>query len=121
MMPEMRTPTEASLVALSSVADVPGLILATSFGASLYFLTKKNVKLGKAAVITIGGLVTGAIVDSAVESWLQVSWHSHTRYNYLIVTEIVGSRNRVCCITTEGDCSQTGVITAGGYCNQTGA
>ena len=28
-------------------ADVPGLILATGFGASLYFLTKKNIKLGK--------------------------------------------------------------------------
>lgn len=28
-------------------ADVPGLILATSFGASLYFMTKKNIKLGK--------------------------------------------------------------------------
>ncbi|XP_057966431.1 uncharacterized protein LOC131156620 isoform X2 [Malania oleifera] len=27
-------------------ADVPGLILATSFGASLYFMTKKNVKEG---------------------------------------------------------------------------
>ncbi|KAL7000624.1 hypothetical protein U1Q18_001776, partial [Sarracenia purpurea var. burkii] len=26
-------------------ADVPGLILATSFGASLYFMTKKNIKL----------------------------------------------------------------------------
>lgn len=31
-----------------SGADVPGLILAGSFGASLYFMTKKNVKLGKA-------------------------------------------------------------------------
>lgn len=30
-----------------AAADVPGLILATSFGASLYFMTKKNVKLGK--------------------------------------------------------------------------
>lgn len=30
-----------------SGADVPGLILATSFGASLYFMTKKKVKLGK--------------------------------------------------------------------------
>lgn len=29
-------------------ADVPGLILATAFGASLYFLAKKNVKLGNA-------------------------------------------------------------------------
>ncbi|XP_022140446.1 protein CHAPERONE-LIKE PROTEIN OF POR1, chloroplastic-like isoform X2 [Momordica charantia] len=53
-------------------ADVPGLILAGSFGASLYFMTKKNVKLGKATVITIGGLVAGAVVGSAVESWLQV-------------------------------------------------
>ncbi|XWS55122.1 hypothetical protein CRYUN_Cryun10bG0147900 [Craigia yunnanensis] len=26
--------------------DVPGLILASSFGASLYFMTRKNVKLG---------------------------------------------------------------------------
>lgn len=53
-------------------ADVPGLILATSFGASLYFLTKKNIKLGKATLITIGGLVVGAVVGSAVENWLQV-------------------------------------------------
>lgn len=28
-------------------ADVPGLILAASFGASLYFMTKRNIKLGK--------------------------------------------------------------------------
>lgn len=55
-----------------SGADVPGLILASSFGASLYFMTKRNVKLGKATVITIGGLVAGAVVGSAVESWLQV-------------------------------------------------
>ncbi|KAL7237057.1 hypothetical protein ACSBR1_020186 [Camellia fascicularis] len=53
-------------------ADVPGLILATSFGASLYFMTRKNVKLGKATVITTGGLVTGAVVGSVVENWLQV-------------------------------------------------
>ncbi|KAK4788436.1 hypothetical protein SAY86_019755 [Trapa natans] len=53
-------------------ADVPGLILATSFGASLYFMTKRNVKLGKAIIITMGGLVAGAMVGSAVENWLQV-------------------------------------------------
>ncbi|GAB2253146.1 hypothetical protein Droror1_Dr00005993 [Drosera rotundifolia] len=53
-------------------ADVPGLILASSFGASLYFMTKKNVKLGKATLITVGGLVSGAVVGSAVENWLQV-------------------------------------------------
>ncbi|XP_011092958.1 protein CHAPERONE-LIKE PROTEIN OF POR1, chloroplastic [Sesamum indicum] len=53
-------------------ADVPGLVLATGFGASLYLMTKKNVKLGKATVITIGGLVAGALMGSAVESWLQV-------------------------------------------------
>ncbi|KAI6677554.1 hypothetical protein NL676_038350 [Syzygium grande] len=53
-------------------ADVPGLILASSFGASLYFMTRKNIKLGKATIITLGGLVAGAVVGSAVESWLQV-------------------------------------------------
>ncbi|KAL2937032.1 Protein CHAPERONE-LIKE PROTEIN OF POR1 chloroplastic [Bienertia sinuspersici] len=53
-------------------ADVPGFILATSFGASLYFMTKKNVKLGKATLITAGGLVVGAAFGSAVENWLQV-------------------------------------------------
>ncbi|KAK8567944.1 hypothetical protein V6N13_105887 [Hibiscus sabdariffa] len=52
--------------------DVPGLILASSFGASLYFMTRRNLKLGKATLITIGGLVAGAMVGSAVENWLQV-------------------------------------------------
>lgn len=55
-----------------AAADVPGLILATSFGSSLYFMTRKNVKLGKAVIITVGGLVAGAVVGSAVENWLQV-------------------------------------------------
>lgn len=32
-------------------ADVPGLILAGSFGASLYFMTKKNIKLGMDSLI----------------------------------------------------------------------
>ncbi|KAF5449015.1 hypothetical protein F2P56_029504 [Juglans regia] len=64
--------TSSSLAAPYAGADVPGLILAGSFGASLYFMTKQNVKLGKATVITIGGLVAGAVVGSAVESWLQV-------------------------------------------------
>lgn len=30
------------------------------------------ISAGKATVITIGGLVAGAVVGSAVESWLQV-------------------------------------------------
>ncbi|KAH7522832.1 hypothetical protein JRO89_XSUnG0099900 [Xanthoceras sorbifolium] len=64
--------TTTSSVAPYAGADVPGLILATSFGASLYFMTKKNIKLGKATVITVGGLVAGAVVGSAVENWLQV-------------------------------------------------
>ncbi|XP_077221427.1 protein CHAPERONE-LIKE PROTEIN OF POR1, chloroplastic-like [Tasmannia lanceolata] len=53
-------------------ADVPGLILATSFGASLYFLTKKNNSLGKATLITVGSLIVGAVVGSAVENLFQV-------------------------------------------------
>ncbi|TXG64877.1 hypothetical protein EZV62_011871 [Acer yangbiense] len=64
--------TTTSSAAPYAGADVPGLILASSFGASLYFMTRRNIKLGKATVITVGGLVAGAVVGSAVESWLQV-------------------------------------------------
>ncbi|PSS25964.1 Protein CHAPERONE-LIKE PROTEIN OF like, partial [Actinidia chinensis var. chinensis] len=35
----------ASSIGPYAGADVPGLILATSFGASLYFITRKNIKL----------------------------------------------------------------------------
>lgn len=41
--------TSTSLVPYAG-ADVPGLILAGSFGASLYFLTKRNVKLGNDSI-----------------------------------------------------------------------
>ncbi|KAK6946466.1 Protein CHAPERONE-LIKE PROTEIN OF POR1-like [Dillenia turbinata] len=64
--------SSASSAGLYTGADVPGLILASGFGASLYFMTKRSVKLGKATIITIGGLVAGAVVGSAVENWLQV-------------------------------------------------
>ncbi|CAL5376979.1 unnamed protein product [Camellia sinensis] len=58
--------------ALYASADVPGLILATSFGASLYFMTRQNVKLGEGNCNYHRGLVTGAVVGSVVENWLQV-------------------------------------------------
>ncbi|URE38357.1 hypothetical protein MUK42_32640 [Musa troglodytarum] len=72
-------------------ADVPGLILATSFGASLYFLSKKRINLGKAAVITIGGLVVGAAIGSGVEQWLQVDVVPFygIRSPAVIVTELI--------------------------------
>lgn len=38
--------TSANIPATYSGADVPGVVLATGFGASLYFLTKKNISLG---------------------------------------------------------------------------
>lgn len=53
-------------------SDVPGLQLALGFGASLYFLRKQQVKLGKSSLITVGGVVVGAIVGGVVESWLRV-------------------------------------------------
>ncbi|KAL5217785.1 hypothetical protein ABZP36_018469 [Zizania latifolia] len=64
--------SSTSLPSTYTSPDVPGFILATGFGASLYFLTKKNMNLGKAALITVGGLAVGATVGSAVENLLQV-------------------------------------------------
>lgn len=62
----------SSQPSLNPNADVPGLILAIGFGASLYFMRMQNVKLGKAAALTLGGLVAGAVLGGAVESWLRV-------------------------------------------------
>uniref|UniRef100_A0A0A9ERE4 Uncharacterized protein n=1 Tax=Arundo donax TaxID=35708 RepID=A0A0A9ERE4_ARUDO len=64
--------SSTSLPSVYTGPDVPGFILATGFGASLYFLAKKNTNLGKAALITVGGLAAGATVGSAVENVLQV-------------------------------------------------
>ncbi|TVU48455.1 hypothetical protein EJB05_08093 [Eragrostis curvula] len=64
--------SSTSLPSSYSAPDVPGFILATGFGASLYFLAKKNMNLGKAALITVGGLAAGATIGSAVENFLQV-------------------------------------------------
>ncbi|NP_001143012.1 hypothetical protein Zm00014a_014854 [Zea mays] len=64
--------SSTSLPSAYTSPDVPGFILATGFGASLYFLAKKNMNLGKAALITVGGLAAGATVGSAVENFLQV-------------------------------------------------
>ncbi|CAM6127197.1 unnamed protein product [Calypogeia fissa] len=58
--------------AVAAGADTPGFILAIGFGSSLYFLRKQNIKLGKATLVTIGGLVAGALLGGLVESWLRV-------------------------------------------------
>ena len=42
-----------SSTGLYSGADVSGLVVASSFAASLYFMTKKNVKLGKGKIIMV--------------------------------------------------------------------
>ncbi|KAL3677994.1 hypothetical protein R1sor_020950 [Riccia sorocarpa] len=63
---------QSSQTAIQTGADTPGLLLAIGFGASLYFLRKQNVKLGKATVITVAGLVAGAVLGGGVESWLRV-------------------------------------------------
>lgn len=52
--------------------DTPGFILAIGFGLAIFFLRKQNIKLGKASLITIGGLVSGALLGGLVESWLRV-------------------------------------------------
>ncbi|KAJ6792074.1 protein CHAPERONE-LIKE PROTEIN OF POR1, chloroplastic [Iris pallida] len=61
-----------ALTGIYGGADVSGLVLAASFGASLYFLTKKGAVVGKATLVTIGGLVAGAVLGTALEQWLQV-------------------------------------------------
>lgn len=54
-------------------SDVPSLQLAIAVIVSLYvFRDKKRLGLARAGGITAAGLVTGALVGSALQSWLRV-------------------------------------------------
>jgi len=62
--------TDSPSVALS---DVAGLQLGLSFAASIYFLREyKRLSIGRAAAITGGGLVLGALLGGLVQGWLRV-------------------------------------------------
>ncbi|CAL5224812.1 g7558 [Coccomyxa viridis] len=53
--------------------DAPGLQLAIALGASVYLLSeKKRVPRGKAAGITVAGLLAGVLLGAALQSWLRV-------------------------------------------------
>lgn len=53
--------------------DVPGLQLALAVIASLYVLRdRKRLDLVRAGGITVAGLIVGAVVGSALQSWLRV-------------------------------------------------
>lgn len=55
------------------VDQPPGLQLALGTAAAVYLLREhKNVGLGKAACLAVGGLVVGTLVGSGIESWLRV-------------------------------------------------
>eukprot|EP00850_Spirogloea_muscicola_P009654 SM000054S18140 [mRNA] locus=s54:708499:710424:+ [translate_table: standard] len=56
----------------SNNAAMPSLQLAAGFGASVYYLRKQNVRLGKTISISTGGLVVGAVLGSLAEAWLHV-------------------------------------------------
>lgn len=57
----------------AAAADVPGAQLALATAATVYLLREqKRVGLGKAAALTLAGLVVGTFVGAAVQSWLRV-------------------------------------------------
>jgi len=53
--------------------NVPGTQLALAFGFSLFFLRDhKRLKMSKAAMLTVGGLVAGGLVGQLFQAWLRV-------------------------------------------------
>ncbi|KAL4446720.1 hypothetical protein ABPG77_007964 [Micractinium sp. CCAP 211/92] len=57
----------------AAAADVPGAQLALATAATVYLLREqKRVGLGKAAALTLAGLVVGTFVGAAAQSWLRV-------------------------------------------------
>jgi hypothetical protein len=57
----------------AAAGEVPGFQLALGAAAAIYlFRQEKRLTLPKAAGLTVGGLIVGTLVGSAVESWLRV-------------------------------------------------
>lgn len=54
-------------------SDIPGLQLALGVAVSIYaFRERKKLSLARAGGITVGGLVLGLAIGSALQSWLRV-------------------------------------------------
>ncbi len=60
------------LVVLSPTDAVLQLAMSVSVGSTLYFLYRKERKLGKAVLIGLGGLLLGFAIGAALESLLSV-------------------------------------------------
>lgn len=60
------------LVVLSPTDAVLQLAMAVSVGSTLYFLYRKERKLGKAVLLGLGGLLLGFAIGAALESILKV-------------------------------------------------
>ena len=64
---------QAEATPLNYTQDTPGTQIAAAVIASLYFQRKeKGLKLGRAVAITVGGLVVGTLVGTAIEAVLHV-------------------------------------------------
>ena len=60
------------LVVLSPTDAVLQLAMAVSVGSTLYFLYRKERKLGKAVLLGLGGLLLGFAIGAVLESFLKV-------------------------------------------------
>lgn len=60
------------LVVLSPTDAVLQLAMAVSVGSALYFLYRKEKKLGKAVLLSLGGLLLGFAIGAVLESFLAV-------------------------------------------------
>ncbi|KAK3238835.1 hypothetical protein CYMTET_51191 [Cymbomonas tetramitiformis] len=63
----------SSAVTFEKGMNIPSTQLALAFGLSIYFLREnKRANFGRAALLTTGGLIAGALVGGLLQSWLRV-------------------------------------------------
>jgi hypothetical protein len=56
----------------AGVDSPPGLEISAALGATVWYMNKKRVKLGRAVLLTFAALIVGSSLGGAIQGWLRV-------------------------------------------------
>jgi len=56
----------------AGIDSPPGLEISAALGATVWYMNKKRVKLGRAVLLAFAALIVGSTIGGAVQGWLRV-------------------------------------------------